>query len=221
MPSFFPALATFVAGPLRRASGQIAMSVTAGVCVAFVTHTIILKADRPAPGVTAVPPAAEAIGPRADRLPKADVPAPAAAVDPGAMAAVAKVHADAAETHVAKLPAVTPQADFVRPAADAGPSPYTPPAADEDTPMAELEQPLLPPAAVGQPGEPMVLTGAVPRRDLSGNEFDTGFPVERRPVAPLLRLPLDMVAATADQVERGVVTFGNVFASVGRPGRRD
>lgn len=228
MPASIQTLAAFAAGPLRRVAAQISVSVTGGVCVAFLTHAYIIQSDRVSHGITEVPyAAAEVIAPRADRLPKSQEPVPVAALDFGEVSGVSGVSVSAGETEFAKRPAVVPRDDF---------GPATPGVAPEfpGAPMVQNEEPFVPPMAkteeappppiaqADEPGEPMVLIGAVPPRDLAtDDEFDTGLSARPRARAvPILSVPLNVVAATADHIERTVVTLGNVVASIGRPARR-
>ncbi len=84
------------------------MSVTAGVCVVLVTQA--LMPDHRAPTTTEVQrQAAETVTPRDDRVPKAAIAAPVAAIDATETGSVVRTETERAETHVAKLPAVEPE----------------------------------------------------------------------------------------------------------------
>jgi len=233
MRSPFRFVAAFATGPLRRGTAQIVMSVTAGVCVALVTQALVPERR---PATTEVQrQAEETVTPRDDRLPKAVVAAPAAAIDESEMASTVRTESVTAETHVAKLPAVEPRADYRAPASLDGPHPYTPPmASNEPLPapaildyaplasggavapaIAGVDDALRPPADIGAPGQPMVLTGAVPPDGFASDDFDVDAPpaAETQRRVPLLALPFNAV-------EQGVFRLGDVVASIGKPDRR-
>lgn len=224
MHSPLRAVAAFVAGPLSRGTAQISMSVAAGVCVALVTQALL--PDRREPAATEIQrQVVETVTPRDDRLPKISDAAPTGALDGAERPSVVEIESGKAETRIAKLPAVAPRADYRAPE-EPGPQPYIPPMADSGSPgvplaaegshpapLASAEAAPRPPADI--PGQPMVLPGAVPQRDLAiDDEFDAGAPAtggERR--RPVLALPFNAV-------EESVFKLGDVVASIGRSDRR-
>jgi hypothetical protein len=230
MHSPFRIVTGFVTGPLRRGTAQIAMSVTVGVCVAVVTQAIL--PEHRSATTTEVRRDALAVVPQADRLPKSEVTVPVASIDVTEAASWLRTDAAVSETHVAKLRAIEPKADYNAPAQLDGPHPYTPPMVSNEMapaptianyeptmsadapppPIAGVDDALRPPADIGAPDQPMVLSGAA--ENFAADDFDAGTPapqVERR--APALALPFAAV-------EESVFRLGDVVASIGKPDRR-
>ncbi len=99
--------------------------------------------------------------------------------------------------------------------ADSGGAP-SPAIAESDYAIAPVaaDDTLRPPADIGAPGQPMVLSGAVPPDGFAGDDFDAGTPAPRVDTrAPILALPFAAV-------ERSVFALGDVIASIGKPNRR-
>jgi hypothetical protein len=197
---------------LGRAVLLVATALIAGVGIAFLADSKDGNSEVRLQSMTEVPyTAALDVAPRGDRLPKSQQAAPFTALEPGEDAVFAEVVERAlAETHIAKAPTVAPTGDF-------GPVANVPP----PIPVARPEPPAPAIAQFDDPADAFVPMEPVPQHEYVAEEFDGRQPARRKGrAADALGLPFGIVAATADQVGRTVVSLGNVVASIGRPPRR-
>jgi hypothetical protein len=198
---------------LGQAGLFIATALIVGVGFAFLADSNGGTSEVRMPAVTEVPYTAHlAVAPRADRLPKSQQAAPVTALEPGEDDALARVVERAlAETHIAKAPTIAPTHDF-------GPVASVPP----PIPVARPEPPAPAIAQLDEPADVLVPMEPIPQHEyVAAEEFDGRHPARRKGrAADTLGLPFGIVAATADQVGRTVVSLGNAVASIGRPARR-